>query len=52
MDNQDYLKGLTQGYGARVVIHDKGTAPFPAENGIFASTQYESAITLKLVRPF
>ncbi|KAL5017299.1 hypothetical protein ScPMuIL_006888 [Solemya velum] len=49
MENHEYLDGITTGYGARVVIHDRNTLPFPADEGIYVSTNMETHIGLKLV---
>jgi len=49
MDNNDYLPGITQGYGARITVHDPGTIPNPQVNGFFISTAYETEVALKFV---
>ncbi|OWF34802.1 degenerin deg-1-like [Mizuhopecten yessoensis] len=49
MQNEEYIHGITQGYGARITVHQKDTIPFPADNGFYASTSFETSIGLKLV---
>lgn len=49
MENDEYLKGLSQGYGMRLQIHDQDTFPLPDEEGIFASSSYETHVGLRLV---
>lgn len=50
MDIDDYLPGVSEGYGARVAIHDQKTYPFPNENGMFVSAGTESQISLRMVK--
>ncbi|XP_033736591.1 FMRFamide-activated amiloride-sensitive sodium channel-like [Pecten maximus] len=49
VDNQDYIKGITQGHGARVTLHYPGTIPDPENMGFYVSTAFETDIGLKLV---
>ncbi|XP_069127691.1 acid-sensing ion channel 1-like [Argopecten irradians] len=49
MENEEYIDGITQGYGARVTIHEKNTMPFPLDNGFFSSTSFQTSVALKLV---
>lgn len=49
MENDEYLKGLSQGYGMRLQIHDQDTFPLPDEEGIFVSSSYETHVGLRLV---
>lgn len=49
MQNEEYLTGATQGYGARVTIHEHGSLPYPATDGIFIPTAFETSIALKRV---
>ncbi|XP_060082850.1 amiloride-sensitive sodium channel subunit beta-like [Ylistrum balloti] len=49
MQNEEYIHGITQGYGARVTIHQKNTMPFPDDNGFYTSTSFQTSIGLKLV---
>lgn len=50
MENHEYMKGITSGYGARLAIHDRQTLPFPADDGIFISTNSETHVGLRMVR--
>lgn len=49
MENEEYLDGVNQGYGARVSLRDNGQIPFPADDGFFVSSYSEVDIGLKLV---
>lgn len=49
MENSEYIGGMTQGYGARVTINDQLTFPFPADEGFFVSSAFETHIGLKQV---
>lgn len=49
MENDEYLQGLSQGYGMRLQIHDQDTFPLPDEEGIFVSSSYETHVGLRLV---
>ncbi|XP_069128572.1 amiloride-sensitive sodium channel subunit gamma-like [Argopecten irradians] len=49
MENSEYIPGLTQGYGARVTINDQSTFPFPADEGFFVSSAFETHIGLKQI---
>ncbi|XP_060082851.1 uncharacterized protein LOC132562140 [Ylistrum balloti] len=47
MENDEYLPGFTQGYGARVTINDQYSFPYPADEGFFVSSAFETHIGLK-----
>ncbi|XP_060084231.1 uncharacterized protein LOC132563490 [Ylistrum balloti] len=49
LDTPEYIHGITDGYGARVVIHEPDTIPYPAEDGFFVPAAFETSIGLKLV---
>ncbi|XP_033736990.1 amiloride-sensitive sodium channel subunit gamma-like [Pecten maximus] len=49
MENYEYVPGLTQGYGARVTINDQSSFPFPADEGFFVSSAFETHIGLKQI---
>ncbi|XP_021343720.1 uncharacterized protein LOC110443677 [Mizuhopecten yessoensis] len=49
MENDEYLRGLTQGYGARVTINDQYSFPYPADEGFFVSSAFETHIGLKQI---
>ncbi|XP_060084186.1 amiloride-sensitive sodium channel subunit gamma-like [Ylistrum balloti] len=49
VDNRDYIKGITQGYGARVTLHYPGTIPDPENLGFYVSSAFETDIGLKLI---
>jgi len=40
---------MSTGYGTRIQIHQPGTFPFPAQEGIFIPAAMETDIGLKLV---
>lgn len=48
-ENDEYLPGISQGYGMRLQIHKQGTFPIPDQEGIFISSSYETHIGLRLV---
>ncbi|KAK3084021.1 hypothetical protein FSP39_006902 [Pinctada imbricata] len=48
MELEEYLEGISQGYGVRVVIHERKSFPFPADRGIYLAPSFESHIGLKL----
>ncbi|KAK3096142.1 hypothetical protein FSP39_023666 [Pinctada imbricata] len=48
-ENSEYLRGITDGYGARVVVHPQGTFPYPHDQGFFISTATETNVALRLV---
>lgn len=49
MDKEEYLKQLNEGYGARLLIHDRNTFPFPAEEGFFVPSSSETQIGVRMV---
>ncbi|KAL5005745.1 hypothetical protein ScPMuIL_016903 [Solemya velum] len=50
MENDEYLHGITSGFGARFAIHDSDTYPFPADEGAFVATRSETHVGLRLVK--
>lgn len=50
MDKEEYLKQISEGYGARVLVHDKDTYPYPLEEGFFVPSSSETQIGLRMVR--
>lgn len=48
--NDEFLEGISQGYGMRLQIHEPGTFPMPDQEGIFLSSSFETHIGLRLVR--
>lgn len=49
LEIDEYLKGLTTGYGARVQFQKRDTYPFPKAEGVFISGAMETDIGLKYV---
>lgn len=49
LETDEYLKGITTGYGARISIQKPNTYPFPADRGLFIPASMETDIGLKLV---
>lgn len=49
LEVNEYLKGLTTGYGARVHVHEPGTYPYPAEEGLYIPASMETDIGLRMV---
>lgn len=50
IENREYLKGITQGHGARIDIHFPGTIPDPHGQGFYVSSGFETDIALQVVR--
>ncbi|KAK3083686.1 hypothetical protein FSP39_001469 [Pinctada imbricata] len=50
MEGEEYLEGISQGYGARVVVHEQDSFPFPADRGLYLSPSYESHIGVKMTK--
>ena len=50
LQNEEYLKGITNGYGIRLTIHHPSTFPYPHDEGIFIPAAMETSIGLKLVK--
>ena len=49
VEEREYLRGITQGLGARFVIHPFKTLPFVAENGLSVATGTETFVGIKMV---
>ena len=49
LEMDEYIKNFASGYGIRVVFHDPGTYPLPAEEGMTLSPGYETSIGLRMV---
>ena len=49
METNEYLTGINQGFGARVLVHDTDTYPFPSTEGLYVSSSFETHIGLKQV---
>ena len=49
METEEYLTGINQGFGARILVHDIDTYPFPSEEGMYVSSSFETHIGLKKV---
>ena len=47
--NEEFLSGISEGYGMRLQIHEQGTFPMPDQEGIFISSSFETHIGLRLV---
>ncbi|XP_045161050.2 amiloride-sensitive sodium channel subunit beta-like [Mercenaria mercenaria] len=43
----EFIKGITNGFGAKLVIHEPGTAPLPDDGGVFVAANTETDIALK-----
>ena len=50
--NEEFLSGISEGYGMRLQIHEQGTFPMPDQEGIFISSSFETHIGLRLVELF
>ncbi|KAL4235666.1 hypothetical protein ACF0H5_004061 [Mactra antiquata] len=49
LEEMEYMKGITNGFGARIQVSEQGTHPFPAEEGSFIPASMETSIGLKLI---
>jgi len=49
METNEYLTGINQGFGARILVHDTDTYPFPSTEGLYVSSSFETHIGLKQV---
>ena len=49
VEDHEYIRGITQGLGARYVIHPYKTLPFVAENGLSVATGTETFVGIKMV---
>ncbi|XP_048762516.1 degenerin mec-10-like isoform X1 [Ostrea edulis] len=47
-ENDEYLNGISQGHGMRLLIHEQGTFPMPNDEGILISSSFETNIGLRL----
>lgn len=52
IDKDEYLDFLTDGFGIRVDIHDKGTRAYPLESGVSISPGAAAFIGLQMVENF
>ena len=50
--NEEFLSGISEGYGMRLQIHEQRTFPMPDQEGIFISSSFETHIGLRLVKIF
>ena len=50
LQTNEFLKGLTNGYGIRMTLQRPQTYPFPYDQGIFVPAAMETSIGLKMVR--
>ena len=46
LQTDEFISGLTNGYGIKMVVHDRGTKPLPQDEGIFIAAATESNIGL------
>jgi hypothetical protein len=45
----EYIQNFASGYGVRMVFHEPGTFPMPAEEGLTLSPGFETMIGLRVV---
>ncbi|XP_033762756.1 amiloride-sensitive sodium channel subunit beta-like [Pecten maximus] len=50
LETHEAIPHLTRGYGARLVTHQYGSLPFPAEEGVTLSSAYETSIGLRMTK--
>ncbi|KAL4236499.1 hypothetical protein ACF0H5_004885 [Mactra antiquata] len=48
LETNEYLRGLTTGFGTRVVVQERNTYPFPSHEGMFIPASMETDIGLKM----
>lgn len=49
LEVDEYIENFSSGYGVRIVFHEPGTFPMPAEEGLTLSPGYETNIGLRAV---
>ena len=49
LEMDEYIKNFASGYGIRIVFHEPGTFPLPADEGMTLSPGFETSIGLRLV---
>ena len=49
LEMDEYIKNFASGYGIRMVFHEPGTYPLPAEEGLTLSPGHETSIGLRMV---
>ena len=49
LEDDEYITNFASGFGLRLVIHEPGTYPFPAAEGLTLSPGFETSIGLKMV---
>ena len=49
LEADEYLAGITSGYGLRVQIQEPNQRPFPAQEGLYVPSSFETDIGLKMV---
>lgn len=49
LQTDEFVDGLTNGYGVKVVVHDRGTKPLPDDEGVFVPSASETNIALRQV---
>ncbi|KAH9515276.1 hypothetical protein Btru_014043 [Bulinus truncatus] len=50
LELDEYIPGITSGRGAQVIIHERGSVPFPEEEGIAIPAGQQTVITLKQIK--
>ncbi|XP_069111481.1 amiloride-sensitive sodium channel subunit beta-like [Argopecten irradians] len=50
LETHEAIPHLTSGFGARLVMHQYGSLPLPAEEGITLSPSYETAIGIRMTK--
>ncbi|KAK3606183.1 hypothetical protein CHS0354_010824 [Potamilus streckersoni] len=49
LENSEFLTGINQGYGARLVIHEPQTVPSPYNEGVHIASAEETSVAIRKV---
>ena len=50
LEVDEYISNFTSGYGIRLVFHEPGTFPLPAQEGVTLSPGVETSIGIRMVK--
>jgi hypothetical protein len=49
LQTSEFIPGLTNGYGVKVIVNERGTVPLPDDDGVFVAANSETDIAMKRV---
>lgn len=50
LQTHEFVEGLTNAYGAKVIVHERNTKVVPSDEGVFVAAGSETNIALRRVR--